>query len=160
LKRAADKSFDSAKQYAFLLLKFRLRGEQELCARLKKKKFPEEVIDRLIAFLKEKRFIDDEVFAKSWIEYRLKHTFGVRRIRQELLLKGISKEIIDSNITAAQENYSESSVVDELARGRLAKLKDIEPSKAKQRVYAYLLRRGFSHEIVMDTINKLCKPTF
>lgn len=148
-------SLQKAKDYAFLLLKFRLRSEKEIYQRLKKKKFEEKVIKETLAFLKDKRFIDDNYFAKAWIESRIKKPLGLRRLKQELKIKGIDKEIIDSQIEQIKKDYSEEDIVTEIAQRRLQKLKGIEPRKAKRRILEYLLRRGFSPDIVIDTIRGL-----
>lgn len=138
-----------------MLLKFRARSEKEIYQRLKKKKFNEEIIKQVIAFLKEKNFIDDNYFAKAWIESRLRRPLGLRRIKEELRLKGVDKEIINSQIEKIKEGYCEEEIVLKLAKARLSKLKGIEPRKAKSRVFTYLLRRGFSPEIVIEVINQL-----
>lgn len=148
-------SLQKAKDYAFLLLKFRLRSEKEIYGRLRKKKFEEKVIKETLAFLKDKRFIDDNYFAKVWIESRIKKPLGLRRLKQELKIKGIDKEIIDSQIEQIKKDYSEEDIVTEIAKRRLQKLKGIEPRKAKRRILGYLLRRGFSPDIVMDVISQL-----
>lgn len=146
------RSLEKAKEYCFLLLKFRLRSEKEICQRLKQKNFNEAVIKGALDFLKEYRFIDDALFAKTWIESRLKKPLGIRKIKEELKIKGIDKEIIEDALGQIQPGYSEEEVVSRLTRDRLKKPKGIEPQKAKRRVFAYLLRRGFSPDIVMDVV--------
>ncbi|MDD5109091.1 MAG: regulatory protein RecX [Candidatus Omnitrophica bacterium] len=145
---------EKAKAYAFLLLKFRLRSENELLARLKQKGFSQELAVDTVNFLKDKEFIDDRVFAKGWVAARLKRPFGIRRIRQELLSKGLSEQIIEDSLVQAREDYSESQIVSQLAKQRFSKLAGIEPQKAKARVYGYLIRRGFSPDIVSEIIKK------
>lgn len=154
MKYSNIESFEKAKNYAFLLLKFRLRSEKELYQRLKRKKFDEGIIRETLFFLKEKGFINDEVFAKSWIESRIKRPLGLQRVRQELRLKGIDKETIDSQISEIKKNYPEEEIVSQIAKVRLSKLKNIDARVAKRRVYAYLLRRGFSLEVVTEVINQ------
>lgn len=144
-----------ARAYAFLLLKFRLRSEKEILRRLKRKKFPEGIIEETVAFLRQKRFLDDSLFAKAWIDSRLKRPLGLRRIRQELKLKGVERQIIESQIQARTEHYSEEEIVFEIAREKLNKLKSVEPQKAKRRIYGYLLRRGFSPEVIIDVMGRL-----
>jgi regulatory protein len=144
-----------ARNYAFYLLKFRLRSEKEVADRLKKKQFDSEAIAQTLAFLKEKRFLDDAEFARAWMETRIKRPLGLRRLRQELKLKGIAPSIIESNVARIKKDYSEEAVVSGIARERFAKLKAIEPQKARQRIFAYLIRRGFSSDTVMDAINNL-----
>ena len=143
-----------AKEYAFLLLKYRLRTEKELSQRLKRKKFDQAVITETLEFLKNKGFVNDAAFAKAWVNSRINKPIGLRRLRVELTQKGVDKEIINTEIARVKEDYSEEAVVAEIARSRFQKLKGIEPQKAKRRVYAYLLRRGFSPEIVIDAVNQ------
>lgn len=145
-----------AKQYSFLLLKFRLRSEKELEERLKRKKFDRDIIRQTLSFLKEKRFLDDQVFSRIWIKSRLKKPLGLARLRQELKLKGIDSKIIEAQLEEVKKDYSEEETVLYLAKERLSKLRDIDPQKAKQRVYGYLLRRGFSAGAIIEAIEQLC----
>lgn len=137
------------------MLKFRLRSEREIYQRLKKKKFNEEIIKRVLAFLKEKKFINDALFTKAWLEYRIKKPLGIRRLKEELKLKGIDKGIIESGIEEITKNYCEGDIAAKIAKERLSKLKDIAPQKAKPRIFSYLLRRGFSYEAIMDALNQI-----
>ena len=145
----------AARAYAFLLLKFRLRSECELKARLRQKGFSEELSQDTVNFLKEKEFIDDRVFARGWVAARLRRPFGLRKIRQELVYKGLSEEVIDDSLVKLKEHYNESQIVSQLAQQRLSRLKSIEPLKAKARVYGYLMRRGFSPEVVSDVVKRI-----
>jgi regulatory protein len=144
-----------ARNYAFLLLKFRLRSEEEIRKRLEKKKFDTRVIESTLSFLKDKGFIDDNYFAKAWVESRIKKPLGIRRLKQELRIKGIDKEIIESRINEIRKDYPEEEIVKQIAKKRLSKIKGIESQKAKKRVYAYLLRRGFSPDIILEAVNQL-----
>lgn len=138
-----------------MLLKFRLRSERELYSRLQRKKFDKEVIERTVTFLKNKGFLDDKLFARAWIESRLKKPFGLRRLTQELKMKGIPPAIIEAQAAQLKKAYCEEEVVERLACEKFSKLRSIEPLKAKQRIYAFLLRRGFSPGIVQEKIRKL-----
>lgn len=145
--------FDKARNYAFLLLKFMPRSEKELFQRLRAKKYSADVVKRVVDFLKEKKFIDDSGFARAWIEYRLKKPFGPRRIKQELLLKGINKEIITRNLAAAMKDYSQDDVVAGIINERMNRLKGLDTQKQRRRIFAYLARRGFSPEIIAEQLD-------
>jgi regulatory protein len=145
---------ERARAYAFLLLKFRLRSENELKARLEQKGFSEELSQDTVNFLKDKEFINDCVFARSWVSSRLKRPFGLKKIRQELVQKGLDKEIIDNSLSQVKEHYNEGQIVIQLAQQRFSRIKGIEPLKAKARVYGYLLRRGFAPDVVSDIVKK------
>lgn len=147
--------FEKAKNYAFLLFKFRPRSEKELSQRLKNKKFDDRTIKDIVRFLKEKVFLDDSSFARAWIESRLKKPFGLRRIRQELKLKGIDEQIITSHIAAAKKDYSEEEIVKKITKEKFSKVRNLEVDKAKRRIFSYLIRRGFSPDVVMDAIRQL-----
>jgi regulatory protein len=144
-----------ARAYAFLLLKYRLRSENELMARLVGKGFSKQTAADTVDFLKNKKFIDDRLFARGWVGSRLKKPFGIRRIRQELVALGLDKDVIEDSLSQAKKEYSEDDVVGQLVRKRLAKLNGIDPQKAKMRIYGYLLRRGFSPDVVGQTIRQL-----
>lgn len=144
-----------AKNYCFLLLKYRLRSEKELFDSLERKKFFGPVIAETLKFMKAKGFVDDCVFAREWISSRIKNPLGVLRLKQELRLKGISAQIINQELERLKESYSEEDTVLQIAIRQFQKLKTLENTLAQKRVYGYLLRRGFSPEIIVNVINQL-----
>lgn len=155
MKNTPLDQFEKAKNYCFLLLKFRLRSEKELYSRLEKKKFDETIIRKVLDFLKEKKFIDDLCFSRGWANSRIKKGFGIRRIAQELALKGIDKGLIESQISRIKEDYPQANLALEIARKRIDKMKGLEPEKKKMRIYGYLMRRGFAPDVVMDVLGQL-----
>lgn len=155
MKNNPDPRFSKAREYAFLLLKFRQRSEREICERLKRKKFEEPVIKETIRWLKEKKFIGDALFARAWIDSRLSKPYGPRRLILELRKKGVASDIIKAELENALTGYCEEEVVRDLASQRYGRLKGVEPYKAKSRVQAYLLRRGFSPDVIIEVVNQL-----
>jgi regulatory protein len=150
-----NKGLEKARAYAFLLLKYRLRSKRELGERLRRKKFPEQVIEQLIGSLEAKGYLNDSAFTKAWIASRAGQRFGSRRIRQELRLKGVDPALIEEGLREMNEAQPESETIRALAEEKFRKLKDLDPQTAKRRIYAYFLRRGFSPDAVMDIINGL-----
>ena len=148
-------NLEKAKEYVFLLFKFRPRTEREIFARLKKKNFSDDIIGQTIFFLKEKGFINDSDFAKIWIDSRIKKPLGLRRIKQELQLKGIDKEIIDKRLEEIKKEYREEEIVRRVLTQKLKALQGVEPSKIKARLYGYLLRRGFSPDVVTGLLQQI-----
>lgn len=144
-----------AKDYAFLLLKFRSRSEKEVYLRLKKNGFDTETIQATLSYLKDNNFINDISFANAWIESRLKKQIGLNRIRKELKIKGIDEKIIEEKIDELKDRYLEQDVVKKIAEEKFNRLKKLDPDKAKRRVFLYLMRRGFSADKVLDTLSEL-----
>jgi len=156
---ADARSCARARAYAFLLLKFRPRSCAELAERLKKKKFDQAVIEQTVSFLRAKRFIDDEAFARAWAESRVRKPLGLARIRQELFKKGISRDITASVLSDVGARFPESEAIRELARRKFEKSKDADARAAARRIGASLIRRGFSPDAVWDIVSELCKRT-
>ncbi len=144
-----------ARTYAFTLLKFRPRSEYEIRTRLKKKNFDAKVIQEVVTFLQEKKFIDDAQFASAWITSRLKKPLGLRRIAQELREKGIAPAIIARATDIARQHYSEAEVLTQLALQKFKRFNTSNPESAKRRLFGYLLRRGFSQEAVREVMEQL-----
>lgn len=140
--------------YSFLLLKYRLRSETEIRSRLKRKKFEPDIVEAAVSFLKNKDFISDREFARAWMESRIKRRCGLRRIREELKLKGISAGLIEETLRSAQD-YNEEESVAALVKKRIPLLRGVEPNKKRQRLYGYLMRRGFSSDTVLAVLDKV-----
>jgi regulatory protein len=150
-------SFNKARAYAYLLLKFRPRSSKEISQRLKRKKIDPKAIKEVIFYLEEKGFLNDREFAKAWIEARIKRGFGLKRIRRELGLKGIDKEVLDAQIQKIKQHYCEKDTLEQLAEQRWRKLSGVAPQKAKQRLFGYLARRGFPAELIIEAVGNLSK---
>ncbi|RKY28916.1 MAG: hypothetical protein DRP74_09395 [Candidatus Omnitrophota bacterium] len=147
-------SINKARNYAYLLLKFRLRSEKEISDRLKRKKFTPEVIRKTLQFLREKGFINDFEFARSWVNSRVKKPLGILRLKQELKVKGINPDIAEAVLKDLKSNYAEEKIVRELAQEKFKRIKGAEEKK-KRRVFNYLLRRGFSPAAIIGSLNQL-----
>ncbi|MFH1612897.1 MAG: regulatory protein RecX, partial [bacterium] len=82
----------------FKLLSYRSYTIFELEKKLKNRKISKEEIEKTINFFKKLNLIDDRLFAKQWIEQRIRFKpRGKKLIEKELLFKGISKELLLKN---------------------------------------------------------------
>lgn len=154
MKNADIDSLRKAKNYCLLLLKFRARSEKEIIGRLKKKNYDEKVILETCRMLKAGGLVDDNRFAAEWLDYRLKNGFGIRRIKQELTLKGIDAGLIENNI-AGIKDYAEEEIIDKLIKSRINRLNKIDAQTTRRRIYGFLLRRGFSPGKIIDALEQV-----
>ena len=157
IKRATClEQIKEARDYAFLLLSYRARSCQEITERLLRKKYQREIIQEVVEELKRLHYLDDRAFAIEWAESRLRQKRGKRLIRQELLKKGIEKEVIDDSIAESFEKIATNE--DELAwqaiERRIPRYQKLEKSKAYRRIKDFLIRRGFSIETTENTLDK------
>lgn len=148
-------TIQGAKEAVFRLLRVRSRSEKEIRDRLSLKRFSRENIDGVVRYFKDIGLIDDRQFTRKWIVSRLAKPFGANRIRFELKEKGIDDSLVQEELEQATKEYSEFEAASELAKRQAVKYPGIEPGKMRQRVYAYLCRRGFDYQTVMKVVRPL-----
>jgi regulatory protein len=143
---AREEQLRQCRDYAFLLLSYRARTEDELRKRLARKGFPPDVADVAIVRLKELKMIDDAGFARQFAEDRVKvgHK-GKWRVRAELTKRGVAREQIDEALAGAPDETAAARSEVERYRKRNSRL---EPAVFRRRLYAYLARRGFSPDTI------------
>lgn len=101
--------------------------------------------DRVLARLKEKGYIDDEKFSRSWTENRSQiKGISRRKLQLELQKKGVEMSIIKQSL---QESSREDA--DELAKIIAKKRHRYED---EQKFISYLMRQGFSYDIIKRSL--------
>jgi len=136
---------------------FRIKNQE---SRIKGKElYSNSIIEDTVKKLKELRLLDDEQFARSWVESRSKKK-GMRVIKQELFQKGISKEIIEEILSRNSLATSEEIVAQQLLERKLRQWKNLLPSEFKKKAYDFLLRRGFEYEVVRSVVEKNIKRDY
>lgn len=142
-------------QKVYRLLSFRDRSEKEIRDFLKKKT---ENIDEIIEELKEQRFIDDEKFAKAWVESRRRSKKkGAIAIKQELWQKGIDRETIDSIMYQVSSIKGEEEVAEEALEKKLRLWRNLSGMELRKKATDFLMRRGFEYEVAKQVVEKLLK---
>ncbi len=149
------KEINKAKLTVERALKIRLRSIQEIEDRLVQKGFSPDVIQETLSYFINARVLDDVLFAKVWIQSRLRKPYGAIRIKHELKLKGISDEIIQSEMGEVSDQFSSEEMIEHLLKKMKTRYKNVEPQKRKERAYGYLARRGFNTSTVMKVIKQL-----
>ncbi|MDP8260781.1 MAG: regulatory protein RecX [Candidatus Kappaea frigidicola] len=146
-----------ALNYSYRLLKIRLRSSQELKDKLDLKGYSVGDIEAVLKHLMKTNQINDELFAKCWINDRMNlNPKAPSALSMELEKKGISKDIIDKALLKSSKDYNFDNLALELATQRLATLKtNTNPEIAKKRIFDYLSHRGFDGQIIYDVIEEL-----
>ena len=113
--------------------------------------YPKEVINRVMEFLKEYRLIDDRVYTENFIRMNQEKK-SRRQIAFELQQKGVDRQDISRIL--------EGSAQDDLAAARnLLKKRlrtaDLSDLKEKNRLGAYLGRRGFSYDVIRRVMQEV-----
>lgn len=146
-KAEFQKTLDKLLRFATL----RPRSEKEIHLWLKRKKVHESLHPKLFDRLNRLELIDDEKFAKWWIEQRQSFRPKPKRIlNNELRIKGICGEIIKKVL--GEEEIDEEKMARELIEKRAYKWKNLEGFERKQKMSQYLAQKGFSWEIVEKVV--------
>lgn len=114
---------------------------------LTKKGYAPDVVECVIDKLKGYKYLDDETYAKLYTQQSKAHK-GQRRIKQELLNKGISHTEVDSQVQIDEDDQLATATT--LAQKYL-KNKDYD-IKTMQKLQRFLLYRGFDFDIVNSVI--------
>jgi len=123
--------------------------------KLRQKGFSEPTADEAVGYFKGVDLINDRLFTQKWITWRLAKPFGFKRIKLELREKGVAPELIEEQLSEAKSDYAEEETVARLAKRRAAKHSGVPREKVKQRVYGYLMRRGFNPAAVFKAIKNI-----
>ena len=137
---------------AIRYLGYRPRSEAETRQRLRRHGYDSECTEKAIARLKEQGLVDDIAFARFWKENR--ETFSPRSQRMtklELRRKGLNSDIIEQVISEVDDRDSAYRAA--LSRARRLITSDYQDFR--QRLGAYLGRRGFNYSVIKETTERV-----
>lgn len=134
---------------ALNLLSFRLRSEWEMRDYLKRKNADPEVIDQILNKLSINGYINDEHFAKRWVENRrlLKPT-SRRKLILELKQKRVPSEVIDKVLSEDKSDVDERQILRELVEKKRARYPD------RTKFMQYLARQGYGYEDIKSVLSE------
>jgi regulatory protein len=141
--RVLDKALD--------LLAVRARSARELSQRLRRAG----AMDPEIAWVQDRLltqgFLDDASFARQVARGKvLAGGTSRRRVIGVLRKKGVSADIAEEAIdaTLAEVELDEFGAALAAAERRIRALRSLEPQKQRQRLYAFLARRGYEQDVI------------
>ncbi|MDC7293973.1 regulatory protein RecX [Butyrivibrio sp. DSM 10294] len=144
-----------ATKRAMNLLQKKDYTEKKLRDKLAEGMYSDECIDAAIEYVKSYRYLDDERFARDYIVYHMEMR-SKNRIVHDLMDKGISKELTERLMLEIYEDEADVDVEQEQIKKLLVKKhydKDME-FKDKQKIIAFLLRRGYSMDSVRRALDE------
>jgi len=142
----------------FRFLSYRPRSKKEVRDYLRKKKIDENEVEDILDRLSEKNYLDDEEFARWWVEQRISfRPSGVRLLRMELNQKGIPKDIIAKSLNRYLAKDSEQELAQKVMEKKLRTLRHLPPLELKQKLSTHLARRGFSWETIETVVDGILK---
>lgn len=131
------------------LLSIRPRSEWEISSYMQRKKIDPELQKALISRLRDMQYLDDEDFARRWVESRrlLKPT-SKRKLFQELKVKRVPDEVIQKILQ--EDETDEQAVLKELIERKRRQSKYQDRDKLMQ----FLARQGFSYGDIKQALEE------
>lgn len=135
-------------------LSYRMRSVKEIEDYLKKKEFDSEVIEQVIGRLKSHGYIDDEEFAKMFVDSRKRSSSkGPAAIKQELKKKGLSEGEMEKAINRFSEEeqiVAAASFAEKQAKRHRKK----SNTEMKRSIMQTLAGKGFSRDVIEAALNE------
>ena len=136
---------------------YRERCHKEVREKLMQMHMIPEAIDVIIVHLIQHNFLNEERFAKAFVQGKFNiKKWGKRRLTYELKQKDIAKSNINEAINEiSDENYIEA--FNNLAEKQCFLIKESNKLKKKKKLIDYLLYRGWESHLVYEKVNNLIK---
>lgn len=155
LAKARQRTFDRAVN----LLAYKPRSITELRERLFEKDWTNRaIIEEVIEKLEGYGYVNDAQFAQDFAASKLRQKpVGKRVLKQKLTLKKLDKETVEAAIEKAFEETPETEII-ELAIAKRLRLKGKpETREDTKKFYDFLLRQGFSYDLVSNKMREISK---
>lgn len=120
-----------------------------LTQKLIKKEFEKKYIDQALTYLEKAGYLSDLRFSRAWLHSRaLNHYEGKSRLINELMSRGISKEV---SAAAVDEFFLEN---DEYEICRKAIEKQKKRGKEDEKLIAALISKGFTYKMIKEILSE------
>lgn len=148
------------RQKALSYLARRIHSKRELETKLRQKHYEKDLIISVLDDLEENNIINDETFALHFVDEKInRKKWGIIKVRNELMKKGIVSEVVDGiiKIYAGSENQFDNAL--QLARKKLklVSTRESDSRKVKQKVLSFLISRGFGYDLSVEVVNELVR---
>jgi len=130
----------------------RPRSVAEIARHLRSKHFDAVAIDGAIDKLRAQRYVDDEAFARYWVEQRERFKpRGDRALKSELLGKGVSRDVVDVVLGERAPDADVALAKRALSRP-LTRWVTLAAPERKRKIHTYLAARGFDYDTIEEVI--------
>lgn len=126
------------------------RGEHckhEMLTKMERWEVEEETQQRVLDYLVRERFIDEERYARFFINDKVKYNrWGRRKVEQALYMKRIPKEVYTPILDSMQEESYEEILIP-LLRNKIRSVKGKNDYEVKMKLIRFAMQRGFDYDL-------------
>lgn len=139
--------------YCLNRLSYRARSEKELRISMERKGYTEDNIEYAIDYCKDHGYINDLEFAKSFVNDKTNlNKYGPERIKYDLMLKGVSRDIIDQVLVVDRDDQLE--MARELASKKISSYKNDDKRDIYRKLSGFLQRKGFTYDVISSVVRE------
>lgn len=139
-----------AKKRVLFLLERMDRTERSLRQKLTLDGYSEDIIEEAISYAKSFHYIDDSRYASNYIELHAKEA-GRKKLKYDLLQKGISNDIVDSLLE--ESSIDETEQIENILQKKHYDA-EFATDAQKRKMYGYLIRRGFRNSDIYEILDR------
>ena len=127
----------------------------ELLRKMRQWDVDEETQARVMKYLVERRFVDDERYARAFVRDKVAYNhWGRLKVYQALRAKGVSEETCRQALAEVpDEEYQDQ--LRPLMQAKLRSLREEEPYQRRAKLLRYALSRGFTMQQAIDCLDSL-----
>lgn len=149
---------EGAVRSALRSLERRAHGSRELARKLERKGHSSLAVAAAIARLDRLGLLDDFAFARTYIEARASRGRGPERLRHDLALLGIDRDVIARAVGELERGVDDPLAAPlALALKRVVQLRGLAPEARRRRLTAYLARRGYRGSEVRGVLERVLR---
>ena len=146
-----QKSFEKILRFAMV----RPRSLKEYKDYLKRKNIDESIHRSIFEKLEKLKLLNDEEFAKWWVDTRIAQGKSRRIMNYELGIKGVDKEIIEKVLSEVK--IDEVKMAKKLLEKKAYKWNNLESRLAGLKMSQYLMVKGFGWNVVGKVVKDMLK---
>lgn len=155
LEITEEDNYIKAKNKGLNYISRSIKTENEIIKKLSKAGFDEKTINRVLSFLKEYNFVNDEEYVELFIKEKIRK-YGAKKIKYDLRAKGIEEKLILKKISNIDEEQTfEVAFNIALKKYELFKVKYDDKQVIRKKIYDLLLRKGYDYDIINKIVSKL-----
>jgi regulatory protein len=148
---AADEAV-RAKNYALERLQGDTYTKTQMQECLDAEGFSRQAVRETLEYLEQFNYIRDKKYATWWVNRRRRsNPKGKQLLKQELLSKGVDENAANSVVDRIGDE-DEAAMALQLAQKQAKRYRSLQPQAARRRLYAFLRRRGFDHDLIQKTL--------
>lgn len=126
----------------------------DIRSKILKQGFPAEEAERMITYLRQNRYLDDNRYARAFAVDKVRFSgWGRMKVRMGLRSKGIGETVISQALDYISDSDYEEAI-DKVMAAKARSL-DLSDVKDRQRLYRHMASHGFEPQLIITAMRRM-----